>query len=227
MLFLLQPIVRGWSRYQGRLTARPAPLATQESLDSLALLHSRQSLAEVEYWAEERVNRLRMVEELLRRLDEQGWPNRADIGWSEYDVEIYGSRWSNLQLTTVAEDHPPGKQMIRCRLRARWSLPARIAFWALCGLELLLLRFVGTGLRWWLWLLSLASLPLLVWWLRHEQRRLQSMITVFLDGLAKEWKLTNVSREAQTESRTAPSVPVVRAQHDKTPKLSAATGPSP
>jgi glycosyltransferase involved in cell wall biosynthesis len=227
MLFLLQPIVRGWARYQGRLTARPAPLATQESLDSLALLHSRQSLAEVEYWAEQRVNRLELVEDLLRRLDLQGWPNRADIGWSEYDVEIYGSRWSTLQLTTVAEDHPPDKQMIRCRLRARWSLPARIAFWSLCGLEVLIMGFVGTGLRWWMWLLPLTSLVLLGWWLRHEQRRLQSMIAVFLDGLAKEWKLTKVWREAPVESRVIRPTPGVRAQTDKAPKLSAATGPSP
>jgi glycosyltransferase involved in cell wall biosynthesis len=227
MLFLLQPIVRGWARYHGRLTARPAPLATQESLDSLALLHSRQPLSEVEYWAEQRVNRLQLVEDMLRRLDQQSWPNRADIGWSEYDVEIYGSRWSNLQLTTVAEDHPPNKQMIRCRLRARWSLPARIAFWSLCGLELLVLGFVGAGLRWWMWLLSLASLALLVWWLRNEQRKLQSMITVFLDGLAKDWKLTKVWREAPVESRVIRPTPGVRAQTDKAPKLSAATGPSP
>src|SRR5439155_5334834 len=84
VLFLLQPIMRGLARYQGRLTSRRTPLATQQSLDSLALLHSRQSLAEVQYWAEQRVNRLDLVADLLRRLDQHGWPNKADIGWSEY-----------------------------------------------------------------------------------------------------------------------------------------------
>jgi hypothetical protein len=115
--------------------------------------------------------------------------------------------------------------MIRCRLRARWSLPARIAFWALSGLELLLLGFVGTGLRWWMWLLSLTSLAVLIWWLRHEQRRLQSMIIVFLNGLAKEWRLTKVWCEAPTEPRAVQRAPAVREKQDKAPKLSAATGP--
>ena len=48
----------------------------------------RQPLHEVQYWAEQRLDRLAFVAEILRRLDQQGWPNRADIGWSEYDVEI-------------------------------------------------------------------------------------------------------------------------------------------
>jgi hypothetical protein len=227
VLFLLQPIVRGWARYQGRLTARQRAATTQQSLDSLALFHSGKSLAEVQYWAEQRVNRLDLVADLLRRLDQQGWPNRADIGWGDYDVEIYGSRWSSVQLATVAEDHPPGRQMLRCRLRPRWSLMAKLAFWGLCGLELLLLGFVGTGLRWWGWLLSLAVLPLFIWWLRHEQRSLQSMVTVFLDTLAKDWNLLNVSREAPAESRAAKRAPILRTDPDKAPQLSTATGPGP
>ena len=74
-----------------------------------------------------------------------GWTSRAgrtsaDIGWSDYDVEIYDTRWSRLQLTTVAEEHPEGKQLIRCRLRARWALRTKVAFWSLCGLGAARLR---------------------------------------------------------------------------------------
>ncbi len=36
LLFLLQPLVRGWARYQGRLTRRELPLETFENLDSLS-----------------------------------------------------------------------------------------------------------------------------------------------------------------------------------------------
>ena len=74
----------------------------------------------------------------------------------------------------MAEEHPQGKQLIRCRLRARWALRTRVAFWSLCGLELLLCGLVGPRLPW-LWLL-LLTLPLFVWFLRREQRNLQSMI---------------------------------------------------
>ena len=104
---------------------------------------------------------------ILRRLDQQGWPNKADIGWSDYDIEVAGSRWTNIQLTTVSEDHPRGKQLIRCRLRpAGPSEP--ISFWALSGFELLLCGLAGPRCHW-LWPILLA-LPLFVWSGRREQR---------------------------------------------------------
>jgi GT2 family glycosyltransferase len=193
-LFFLQPIVRGWARYQHRLALRPMPRAAQQTLDSISLRDSRQSLAEAQYWAEQRVERLAFVADILRRLEAQGWPNKSDIGWSEYDVEVHDTRWSKLQLTTAAEDHPRGKQLLRCRLRARWSLRATVAFWSLCGFELLLLGFLGPAYRW-LWLL-LLSLPLFAWFLHREQRNLQSLLVVFLDEVASGWKLTKVAPTA-------------------------------
>jgi GT2 family glycosyltransferase len=206
MLFFLQPMVRGWARYQGRLTLRPTPLAAQQTLDSVALRRSKQPLKEIQYWAERRVDRLAWVTAILNRLDQQGWPNKADIGWCEYDVEIYGSRWSNLQLTTVIEDHTDGKQLLRCRLRAQWSLQAQVVFWALCGFELLVLGFVGAWFHW-LWGLLLL-LPLFAWFLGQEQRNLQSMIVVFLDDLAKDWKLTKIMPPAANDRPDAvPSAP--------------------
>jgi hypothetical protein len=50
-----------------------------------------------------------------------------------------------------------------------------------------------------LWLL-LLTLPLFAWFLRREQRNLQSMIAVFLDELAKEWHLTKVQPESGSPS---------------------------
>jgi len=190
LLFLLQPIVRGWARYQGRLLLGPTPVAAQQTLDSIAVRESKRSLKEASYWTDRPIDRLAFVGDLLRRLDHQGWPNKPDIGWSDYDVEIYGSRWSTLLLVTVAEDHGGGRQVVRCRLRPRWSFQARVAFWALAGFELLLLGFLAP--RWhWLWFL-LITLPLFAWFLRHDQRALQSMIIVFLDQLASDWKMIAV-----------------------------------
>jgi len=146
------------------------------------------------------------VADVLRRLDEQGWPNKADIGWSEYDVEIYGSRWSHLQLTTVTEDHGKARHLLRGRLRVRWSLQAKVAFWALAGLELLVVGFVAPWLHW-LWLL-LLTLPLLAFFLQREQRTLQSMLVVFLDELARDWKLVKIQpgQSDEASASTSPSV---------------------
>jgi GT2 family glycosyltransferase len=190
LLFWLQPIVRGWARYQGRLTWSPTPPAAQATLDSIGFRESAQDLSIVEYWTEQSLDRLALVTDIIGRLDQVGWPNKSDIGWSEYDVEVFDTRWTKLQLTTVVEDHPNGKQLIRCRLRPRWALRAKVAFWGLCGFELVLLGFVGPWVPW-LWLL-LLTLPIFAWFLRRQERNLQSLLAVFLDSAAGDWKLTKV-----------------------------------
>jgi glycosyltransferase involved in cell wall biosynthesis len=190
LLFLLQPIARGWERYQGRLRLRSLATSKRESIDSLALFHSGQRRDEAQYWVERRVERVEFVAGILEQLNGQRWPNRSDIGWSEFDVEIYGNRWSNLQLVTAAEDHPHGKQLIRCRLRARWSLQAKVAMWSLLGLELLAIGFFGGWLRW-LWLLPLTA-SALAWFVARQKRSLQSVVVVFLDEFAKRRSMFKV-----------------------------------
>lgn len=201
LLFFLQPIVRGWARYQGRLLLRPAPLAAQQSLDSIALRDRSRQLGKAEYWGTETVNRFAVLGSLLRCLERQGWPNRADIGWCDYDVEIYGSRWTNLQITSVVENHGQGKHVLRHRLKPRWSLQARVGFWAIAALEILVLGLTAktTPLLWFL----LLSLPLIALVLRREQRTLQSMIIILLDEVGSEWKLTRTQPPRVSEKAPA------------------------
>jgi hypothetical protein len=193
LLYLLQPIVRGLARYQGRLAPPPTPLAVQQSLDSVALRHSGQSLRHACYWSEEGFDRLKWIRAILDGLENHQWPHRPDVGWNEFDAEVYGSRWSTLRLVTAGEDHPKGKTLLCCRLMARWSLQARVVFWSLCAAEFLVLGLFGSSAKW-LWFL-LLSLPALAWFLERDKRSLQSVITVFLDDLAKGLKLVKVSRE--------------------------------
>src|SRR6185295_13071770 len=99
-------------------------------------------------WVERRTERVEFVAAIIEELDRRRWPNLSDIGWSEFDVEIFGNRWSTLQLTTVSEDHPRDRQMLRCRLRARWSLQAKVVFWSLLALDALVIGFFGSWLNW-------------------------------------------------------------------------------
>lgn len=209
LLFFLQPIVRGWARYQGRLAMRQAGMRQQESLNSALLKYSEQSLREIQYWSEQRINRLSLVADVLRRLHQQGWPYKPDSGWSEYDVEIQGGRWSNLQITTVAEEHAGGKQLIRCRLQPRWSLPAKALFWVLCGLQFLVLGLTAPKVRW--VCLSLLLLPVFFWFLQREHRKLQSLARAFLDSVAADWKLVKMVESTETEPKPEPRSPVFAA----------------
>jgi GT2 family glycosyltransferase len=193
LLYFLQPIVRGWSRYEGRLALKPVAQEARETLDSVALQDSRVSLARASYLGDVLMGRLDFVRNILERMDRKGWPNKADTGWTEYDVEVLASRWARVRLTTAAEDVPTGRRLIHCQLRGAWSMQAKVAFWSALALELLVIGFFGRWLPW-LWLL-LLSMPFLAWWLATEKRRLQSMLVVFLDELAKELQMIKVPLE--------------------------------
>jgi len=188
LLFFLQPIVRGWERYQGRLSLLPITEPSRENLDSVSLRDGTESLERVSYWAAQRLERVEFVARILRELDQRNWPNRSDIGWSEFDVEVYGNRWSAVQLVTAAEDHPRDRQLIRCRLRARWSLHAKVVFGLLMALEAIVVGYFGGWSA-----LLLLTLPLFAFFLHRQKRSLQSQLIVFLDGLAKELKLVKMS----------------------------------
>jgi glycosyltransferase involved in cell wall biosynthesis len=201
-LFFLQPIFRGWARYQGRLSLRQAPLSAHETLDSLDVKKQKRSFEELLYWAESYVDRLDFLGRILAQLDRDGWPNKTDSGWSNFDVEIFGSRWCSLQLTTIAEWHGSNKQLIRCRLSTSWSLLAKIAFWSALGFELLVIGMLRTAIPW--LSLLLLTLPLLAWMLHQEQRQLQRIIGVFLDDLAKRAGLYKIEKASAPPAPAAP-----------------------
>jgi GT2 family glycosyltransferase len=197
LMYFLQPMVRGAARYQGRLNLPATPLAARRNLDLLSLKYQRQDVQDVRYWAENWVDRLDFVLRILAQLDQQGWPNKSDAGWNTYDVEIFGDRWSRLQLTTVSEYFDSGKQMIRCRLRTFWSLPAYIVFWATLGCELLIIGSLWRLIPW-LWLL-LLTMPVIAWLIHQQERDLHGLIALLLDDVAKEFKLMKVERPMSNE----------------------------
>ena len=200
LLFCLQPIVRGWARYQGRLFLRQTPLSARETLDTLDLKNKGQKFDEMKYWDERSQARVDFLARVLEQLDQHDWPNKADTGWTKSDIEIYGSRWCNVQLTTVAEVHGANRQLLRCRLRTGWSLLAKIAFWSAFGFELVMIGFVRYAVpSYWLWLL-LASLLGFAWLLWEEQRNLQRIIAVFLDGVAKQMGLIKIDHLLDKEN---------------------------
>jgi glycosyltransferase involved in cell wall biosynthesis len=191
LLFFLQPINRGWARYRGRLRLGPVSPRSLESLESLSRRDSDRELTLAQYWSRAGVDRLEFLARILARLEKRGWQFRVDSGWSDFDVEIFGSRWASLRLVTVAEPHPGGRQMLRCRLRSVWPFASRAAFFALLGLEMLIIGWLRGGFPW-IWLL-LLTLPAFPWFLRREQRGLLRMIACLLDNVATEAGLTKIS----------------------------------
>jgi hypothetical protein len=138
------------------------------------------------------MDRLDFVRRILERLDRDGWEAKPDAGWSDFDVEILGSRWSHLQLVTVVEPHAKGKQMMRCRLRTAWSLSAKVALFSMLGFELVVIGFVWHTL-WWIWFLVL-TVPGFVWYVNRNRRDLQRLIAVVLDDIAQKNGMIKLNR---------------------------------
>ena len=202
VLFFLQPIFRGWARYAGQLKMRPTPSGAYETLESLGLKDQRDSLDEVEYWAEYWYDRMDFVRAILDRLDEQGWQSKIDSGWSDFDVEVFGSRWGYLTFTTVSERYSGNRQLFRCRLLTRWSLLAKVAFWSALGFELLVIEALQSFSPWY-WML-LMTLPILAWFIEMEQRDLQRLFVALTDDVAKTKGLLKLNRtQAEREGTKA------------------------
>lgn len=200
LLFFLQPIVRGWARYQGRLSMHRSPWAEYETLNSLSLQGVEEKFDEVAYWNEHDLGRIEFLKGVMERLDKKTWPNKADAGWNTFDLEIYGSRWCHLQLITATEVLGNGKQLIRCRLRTAWTLLAKMIFWSMAGTELLILGFLGSRFPW-LWLM-LLTLPVFAGWLGAEQTNMRRVFAVFMDEIAKDLKLVKVEKPSAAQRLT-------------------------
>ncbi len=190
LLFFLQPIWRGRARYEGRLRINTTPADAFRRIASVAQFDHGEPLHEVRYWVHNRLDRLSFVYAIVQQLEEEKWQHKPDTGWNEFDVEIYGTRWSRLQLTTVAEAMEHGHQVFHCRLNAGWSLLAKVVFWSACAMELLLVGLMAEAVPW-LWML-LLTIPLLGLYFESEKRTLQQMIIAFLDEVAAKRELTKV-----------------------------------
>jgi glycosyltransferase involved in cell wall biosynthesis len=206
LLFFLQPIVRGLARHQEGLSLRQMPLAAHETLDTLDAKHKGKSFHQLEYWADQPLERVEFLKRVIEELDRQGWRNKSDVGWSDFDIEVFGSRWCRLRLTAIAEAHGGGRQLFRCRLLTDWSLLAHVVFWSALSFELLIIGVLPSHM-WWVSgiLISMVGLVLL---LRQEQRNLRRIIAVFLDDLAGRIGLAKIGGAPPKPAEAAAPAPV-------------------
>jgi hypothetical protein len=184
LLFALQPVVRGWARYRGRLFQPRTPLSAHENLDSLSRQQTGDAPRQAAFDDACGIGRDGFLEGMTRKMEQQGWQYRPDSGWNEFDLEVYGNRWSKLEVTTVTEHSDAGRQLVRCRFRDRWTLPARLAFFATLGATVFCAGALQEWSRWF-WLL-LALPALLAWAFRKSQRHLRRVFAVFLNDAAKD-----------------------------------------
>jgi hypothetical protein len=204
ILYLLQPIVRGWPRYGRRLRRSETPVAAREAVRALAAQHEGLgSVHTLNYWNEKSIERFTFLETLLELLDRDQWQSRADSGWDEFDVTIYGDRFSKVLVKTVSENHGGEKRLLRARLEGGWTLLGKMSFFGV------VLGMCLASRLWWslalpssqvpLWMLwGVTGLPLVliglwVGYLHLRTRRSVRLATAVLDLCARDLKLIKLN----------------------------------
>jgi hypothetical protein len=167
-LHLLQPWVRGWARFKGRMTPRGLSLKERETLDTLRLAYEGKPVRLGEYWSEKGRDRMDFVSAILTGLDRAQWPHHAGPGWLDHDIQIDGSLWSQVRIQIAAEAHRGGKWLLRCRFNCRWTYPSHLLLMASAFGSLFLAASLYGHSRW--SPLFLLSLVIPWWWIRKQSR---------------------------------------------------------
>jgi glycosyltransferase involved in cell wall biosynthesis len=191
LLFLLQPIVRGWPRYAYRLKRPETPPTARTTVRDLAQQYSKvRSLYTVSYWNDQGTERIAFLHQLLALLDRDQWQATTDSGWDEFDVTIHGDRFTKVVVHTVSENHGGNQRLLRARLCARWTLPGKMLLWAVVAFVALFVLVAGHEL-WSLpaWLLVVAT----VGYLHLRTQRTLRLGIALCDLAAQEMRLIKVT----------------------------------
>ena len=194
LLALVQPLVRGFSRYFTWLRFKRTPANVIRKHEHLPQRERfAGSLSRRVFWSEEGRDRHYLLGEMFRLLDEEGWRYSTDSGWNEWDIQIYGNFWWSVALQTVTEYHGGGKCLSRVRLRSR-AVTTTIIF-NLIAVSLLIYRQLNVS-HVDLW--SLVSYGVLLLFLWTRARALKSRVAELVDLAAERAGLQRVKRKGKT-----------------------------
>ena len=115
ILCYLQPLVRSWAHYRGRLSR----YASIESPPAEGRTGWRWpwGRATRSYWGETWGERPEVVTRTVAELSDSRWGVTLDTGWADWDAEIFGHPWTCVRVTSVQEEHGEGKRLVRLRYR--------------------------------------------------------------------------------------------------------------
>ncbi|NDC79766.1 MAG: glycosyltransferase [Verrucomicrobia bacterium] len=113
-LALTQPLVRDWARYFTWLKGKRTPDAVVQTPErdagpSLPLFRSRL----LSFWSEQGRERVHLLAEIEKILEEEGWRYAQDTGWNSWDVQIFANRWWHIRLRSLTEIYPHGRRLTR------------------------------------------------------------------------------------------------------------------
>src|SRR5213595_3842946 len=204
-LALVQPLVRGWSRYFTWLHFKRTPRSVIQAHEYLPSDGNFVlSLGHRIFWSEEGRDRHFLLGAIFQLLEEEGWRYSTDTGWNEWDIQIYGNFWWSVALQTVTEYHGSGKCLTRVRLRDR--LVTTTVIFNLIALALLVYRQLNIShIDFWF----IIPYSLFLVFLATRARVLKSRVAELVDLAAQRAVLQRILRRGKIAPfTTAPQVHV-------------------
>ena len=133
-----QPMVRGWARYSVRLKAKVLNRQARGYRRTAPLPFDPIDRYTLRYWSKEQ-DRFPLLNKIKEQVKAAGWRYRLDSGWNGWDMEIYGSRYVKLRITTATESHDNIGKLTRVRVEPMMSNFCRALLVAGCILAVVLL----------------------------------------------------------------------------------------
>ncbi len=131
------------------------------------------------YWSKQ-FDRMPLLNRIGEEVRAAGWRARMDSGWHDWDMEIYGSRYAKVRLTTATEHHNENGMLTRVRvelMQSRFGQVLMVGTMLLAGLLLLHL-----------WPFSRPAVLIPVgWWAMYlvNRRRVSAPVLGLIDAAAE------------------------------------------
>jgi glycosyltransferase involved in cell wall biosynthesis len=115
-LHFRQPIARGWARYSVRLKAKVLQREAKRRGRLRPLPLEPETKRTLRYWSQH-LDRVVLLQKIKEEVAAAGWRMRLDSGWAGWDMEIYGSRYVKVRLTSMTEHHHGNNAGMLTRMR--------------------------------------------------------------------------------------------------------------
>ena len=163
LLHYRQPIVRGWARYSVRLKAKVLNAQSRGYRRKSQLPYDPNDRLTLRYWSNSH-DRFALLKKITDEVRAAGWRYRLDSGWNGWDMEIYGSRYVKLRITSATEKHSGSGRLVRLKIEPIMSNFCRALLAASSILTLVLL------LDMWPFSRTAILIPL-AWWAMYAVNR--------------------------------------------------------
>jgi glycosyltransferase involved in cell wall biosynthesis len=191
-----QPITRGMARYMVRLRQKVLKPQARGYRRPELPFDPRQT-GTLRYW-QPYFERSVLLESIKQETQIAGLRLRIDSGWQPWDMEIYGSRYVKVRLTTVSEHHSGG-YMTKVRVEMLMSTFCRVLMAAS-------LVFAGMlTLKLWPFSRPAMLIPLTWWGMFVLNRwRVAPAVLGLIDVAAEKANFWPVTRDGQVRKPTEP-----------------------